>query len=75
MCVSDIFNVFFDKILKKWQLYMYILQLLFSLFGLMDKMSASQPRDRGFEPHTGHDHESSYDTSTGWFQEADSRVI
>ena len=42
---------------------------------LMDKVSASQPRNRGFEPHTGHDHESSYDTSTGWFQEADSRVI
>ena len=31
----------------------------------MDKVSASQPRDRGFEPHTGHDHDSSYDTSTG----------
>ena len=43
--------------------------------GLMDKVSTSQPRDRGFEPHTGHDHDSSYDTSTGWFQEADSRVI
>ena len=41
----------------------------------MDKVSASQPRDRGFEPHTGHDHDSSYDTSTGWFQEMDSRVI
>ena len=27
--------------------------------GLMDKVSASQPRDRGFEPHTGHDHDSS----------------
>ena len=38
--------------------------------GLMHKVSASQPRDRGFEPHTGHDHDSSYDTSTGWFQEA-----
>ena len=33
--------------------------------GLMDKVSASQPRDRGFEPHTGHDHDFSYDTSTG----------
>ena len=31
------------------------------------KVSASQPRDRGFEHHTGHDHDSSYDTSTGWF--------
>ena len=39
--------------------------------GLMDKVSASQPGNRGFEPHTGHDH----DTSTSWFQEADSRVI
>ena len=35
--------------------------------GLMDKVSATQPRDRGFEPHTGHDHDSSFDTSTGWF--------
>ena len=42
--------------------------------GLMDKVSASQPRDRG-KPHAGQDHDSSYDTSTGWFQEADSRVI
>ena len=33
--------------------------------GIMDKVSASQPRDRGFEPHMGHDHYSSYDTSTG----------
>ena len=41
----------------------------------MDKVSASQPRDRGFEPHMGHDHDSSYDPSTGWFQEADLRVI
>ena len=32
----------------------------------MDNVSASQPRDCGFEPHTGHDHDSSYDTSTGW---------
>ena len=43
--------------------------------GLMDKVSASQPRDRGFELHKGHDHDSSYDTSTCWFQEADFRVI
>ena len=41
----------------------------------MDKVSASQPRDRGFETHTGHDNDSSYDTGTSWFQEADSRVI
>ena len=41
----------------------------------MDKMSASQPRDREFEPHTGHDQDSSYVTSTGWLQEADSSVI
>ena len=43
--------------------------------GLMDKVSASQPRDHGFEPHMGHHHNYSYDTSTGWFQEVDSRVI
>ena len=43
--------------------------------GLMGKVSASQPPDRGFEPHSGHDHDSSYNTSTGWFQEADSKVI
>ena len=43
---------------------------------LMDKVSASQPKDRGFEPHTGNDHDSSYDnTSTGWFQEAALRVF
>ena len=41
----------------------------------MDKVSASQPQDRGFEPHMGHDHDSSYDTNTGWFLEADSKVI
>ena len=46
----------------------------------MDKVSASHLRDlglrdRGFEPHMGHDHDSSNDTSTGWFQETDSRVI
>ena len=43
--------------------------------GLMIKVSALQTWDRGFEPHTGHNHDSSYDTSTDWFQEADSRVI
>ena len=31
----------------------------------MDRVSASQPRDRGFETHTGHDHNSSYDNSAG----------
>ena len=31
----------------------------------MDKVSVSQPRDRGFEPHTGNDHDPSYDTGTG----------
>ena len=36
----------------------------------MNKISASQPQD-----HEGHDHDSSYDTCTGWFQEADSKVI
>ena len=43
----------------------------------MNKVSASQPRDREFETHTGHDHDSSYmyDTSTGWFKEPDWRVI
>ena len=41
----------------------------------MDKLSASQPQDHGFEPHTGQDHDYSYNTSTGWFQEADSKVI
>ena len=41
----------------------------------MNKVSASQPRDRGFELRTGHDHDSSYETSTRWFQEADSGVI
>ena len=40
----------------------------------MDKVSYSQPWDRGFKSHIGQDHYSSYDTSIGWFQEADSRV-
>ena len=42
---------------------------------LMDKVFVSQPRDPGFELHTVHDQDSSYDTSTGWFQEADPREI
>ena len=29
---------------------------------LMDTGSASQPRDHEFKHHTGHDHDSSYDT-------------
>ena len=41
----------------------------------MDKVSASQTRNLRFEPHTGHDYVSPYDTSTGWFQEGYSRVI
>ena len=43
--------------------------------GFMDKVSAAQPLSCGFDPHMGHNHDSSYDTSTGWFQEADLRVI
>ena len=43
--------------------------------GPMVKVSASKPRDRGLEPYTGHDHDFSYNTSTGWFLEADSRVF
>ena len=31
----------------------------------MNKVYASQPRDREFERHTGQDHDSSYDTNTG----------
>ena len=42
---------------------------------VMAKVSASPPRDRGFEPQMGHDHDSSFGTSTGWFQEADWRMI
>ena len=34
--------------------------------GLMVIVSASKPRDRGFELHTGPDHDSSYETSAGW---------
>ena len=33
--------------------------------GVMVKVFAVQPQDNGFEPHTGHDHDSSYDNSTG----------
>ena len=41
----------------------------------MDKLSASQTGHRGFEPHMGHNHDSSYDTNTGWFQEVDLRIF
>ena len=41
----------------------------------MVKVSASQPQDRGFKPCMGHNHNLSYGTSIGWFQEADSRVL
>ena len=34
--------------------------------GLVAEVSASRPKDRGFEPHQGHDHVSPEDTSTGW---------
>ena len=37
--------------------------------GLMGKVFASQPRDRGFEPNTVYSHDSSYGASSGWFQE------
>ena len=41
----------------------------------MGKVPALHSLDRLFEPHTGHDYDSTYDTSNAWFQEADSRVI
>ena len=41
----------------------------------MVMVSAAQSRGRGFEPHWGYEHVLSYDTSTGWFQEADSKVV
>ena len=59
----------------KISIYMYYQMFVKGSGCLMDKVSASQSRDRGFEPHTGHDHDSLDDTSTGGFQEADSRVI
>jgi hypothetical protein len=42
--------------------------------GLVAKV-VSQPRDHGFEHYSGHDYVSPFDTSTGLFQEADSKVI
>ena len=41
----------------------------------MVKVSASRPWDRGFKPYMGQNHDFSYVTSSGWFQEADSRVV
>ena len=41
--------------------------------GLMVKVSALG--SHGFVPHMGHNHDSSCDTSAGWFQEADLKVI
>ena len=52
-----------------------LMQAIMGSNGLMGKVSASQPQDREFKPCTDHDHDSSYDTRTGRFQEADSRVI
>ena len=50
--------------------------LLYKMSGdLMVKVPVWQPRDRGLEPHMDNDHDSSYDMSTGWFQESDLRVI
>ena len=39
------------------------------------KVSASRSRGRGFEYYIGSRYDSSNGTSTGWFQEADSRAI
>ena len=58
----------------KYSKYMEIHVLRYNL-NRDRKVSALQHRDHGFESDTGHDHDSSYDTSTGWFQEADLRVI
>ena len=33
----------------------------------MVTVSASQLQDRGFKPHTGHNHDSSYNTMVGWY--------
>ena len=41
----------------------------------MDKVFVSPPRDRGFGSNTDHNHDSSYEVSTGWLHEADSRVL
>ena len=41
----------------------------------MDKVSTLQSQDPGFEPNMSHGHDSSYDTSTGRFQDADLRVM
>ena len=43
--------------------------------GLIYKVSSSKPRNRWFEQHMGHNQDSSYDTSTGRFQDADLRMI
>ena len=56
-------------------LIIWLITFLKGSGGLMVNVSAWQPRGRVFEPHTGHSHDSSYDTSTGWFQEANWRVI
>jgi hypothetical protein len=43
--------------------------------GLVVKVSASKPRDYGFEPLSGHNLVSLHDTNTSWFQEVDLKVI
>jgi hypothetical protein len=42
---------------------------------IMVKVSSAKPRDLEFEAYRGHHQVSSIDTSTGWFQEADLRVV
>ena len=51
--------------IKLFESHIFIIFMVKGSNGLMDNVSASQPRDHGFEPHMGHDHDSSYDTSTG----------
>ena len=46
--------------------------------GALSKSIRYLPLNKGIlgsSPTWGHDHESSYDTSNGWFEEADMRVI
>ena len=51
--------------LSYWWNHSFIIEV--SIIALSYKVSASQPRHHGFQSHSGHDHDSSYGTSTGWF--------
>ena len=73
--ISALLVCFTEPVIRRRCIKLIYVEIIIREHGLMNKVSTSQPLDRGFEPHTSHIHDPSYDASTGWFQETDSRVI